>query len=296
MKPNLVLLNVGTNDCSFNIDLPGAGARMQSLVQSVFDAVPGVVVIMSTLIPSPGIKDCAKELSDQFRQLVPKIQNGRLGLADFNAAMDPATMFSDDPIHPNDFGYEFMASVLWKAIWETSSALQAPLDNGQDDSQPISTCAKQAGVSRGPIITQQGSGHDDGTYVHKSIGKGVLVDCRIQKPTAQSESAAIPTHIFFAQLTNINAVDRSAALDDWVSCLCPLCSRPMLVMLTNCNRFAFTIGPPRMVRTSTGSVRISAMAILPPRLCWMFSKIAMEDRVSCLPRRLHSLVFALPLI
>ncbi|GFP57140.1 multidomain esterase [Trichoderma asperellum] len=216
MKPNLVLLNVGTNDCSFNIDLPGAGARMQSLVQSVFDAVPGVVVIMSTLIPSPGIKDCAKELSDQFRQLVPKIQNGRLGLADFNAAMDPATMFSDDPIHPNDFGYEFMASVLWKAIWETSSALQAPLDNGQDDSQPISTCAKQAGVSRGPIITQQGSGHDDGTYVHKSIGKGVLVDCRIQKPTAQSESAAIPTHIFFAQLTNINAVDRSAALDDWI--------------------------------------------------------------------------------
>ncbi|KAL5083333.1 hypothetical protein Trisim1_001784 [Trichoderma cf. simile WF8] len=216
MKPNLVLLNVGTNDCSFNIDLPNAGARMQSLVQSIFDAVPGVVVIMSTLIPSPGITDCAKDLSAQFRQIVPKIQNGRLGLADFNAAMDQATMFSDDPIHPNDYGYEFMASVWWQAINELSSALSAPLDNGQDDSQPSETCAKQAGVSRGPIITQNGSGHDDGIYVHKSTSKGVLVDGRIQKPTDKTESDAIPSHMFFAQLTNTNGVDRSAALDDWI--------------------------------------------------------------------------------
>lgn len=219
MKPNLVLLNVGTNDCSFNIDLPNAGARMQSLVQSIFDAVPGVVVIMSTLIPSPGITDCAKDLSAQFRQVVPKIQNGRLGLADFNAAMDQATMFSDDPIHPNDYGYEFMASVWWQAINELSSALSAPLDNGQDDSQPTETCAKQAGVSRGPIITQNGSGHDDGIYVHNSTSKGVLVDGRIQKPTDKIESDAIPSHMFFAQLTNTNGVDRSAALDDWVGCL-----------------------------------------------------------------------------
>jgi hypothetical protein len=268
MKPNLVLLNVGTNDCSYNIDLPNAGARMQSLVQSIFNAVPGVVVIMSTLIPSPGITDCAKNLSEQFRQVVPKIQNGRLGLADFNALMDQSTMFSDDPIHPNDYGYEFMASVWWQAINATSSALQAPLDNGQDDSQPTETCAKQAGVSRGPITTQNGSGHDDGIYIHNSTSRGILVDGRIQKPTAQNESDAIPSHIFFAQLTNINGVDRSAALDDWgrLSLFSmflvpvPLCHA--LIVLANWNRSAFITELPRMERTNTGSAKISAMAAL----------------------------------
>ncbi|KAH6611487.1 hypothetical protein Trco_001507 [Trichoderma cornu-damae] len=216
MKPNLVLLNVGTNDCSYNIDLPNAGARIQSLVQNIFDSVPGVVVIMSTLVPSPGIRDCAVNLSEQYRQVASSFDNGRIALADYNSAMDPVAHFSDDPIHPNDLGYKFMASVLWDAISEVDYALTAPLDNGQDDSKDTLTCAKQAGVSRGPIITQKGSGHDDGIYVHQSTGRGVLVDGRIQKPPAQSEADAIPSHIFFAQLTNIGGVDRSASLDDWI--------------------------------------------------------------------------------
>lgn len=216
MKPNLVLLNVGTNDCSDNIDLDHAGDRMAALVTDIFDSVPGVVVIMSTLVPSPGIKACAYRLSGQYRAVAQKLDNGRLALADFNSAMSDS-MFSDDPLHPSDAGYEFMASVWWDAIRKLEDAITAPLDNGMDDSKgSSSTCAKVAGVSHGPIITQKGYGHDDGIYVHKSQRHGVLPSLRFTKPTSKTEVDEIPGLIWFAQLTNIYNADRQFALDDWV--------------------------------------------------------------------------------
>ncbi|AEO70515.1 carbohydrate esterase family 3 protein [Thermothielavioides terrestris NRRL 8126] len=217
MKPNLVLLNVGTNDCSNNIDLDHAGDRMEALVTDIFNSVPGVVVIMSTLLPSPGVKDCAARVSAQYRAVAKKLQNGRLALADFNAAMSgDASMFSDDPIHPSDAGYKFMASVWWDAIAKVQDAITAPLDNGKDDDAGASaTCAKVAGVSRGPVLTQQGSGHDDGGYVHRSQPRGVLPSLRFGKPADKSEASQIPGLIWFAQLTNPGNVDREKALDDW---------------------------------------------------------------------------------
>ncbi|KAK4182717.1 hypothetical protein QBC35DRAFT_546288 [Podospora australis] len=217
LKPNLVLVNVGTNDCTGNIDLDHAGQRMEALVRKIFADVPGVVVILSTLIPSPNIKACAVQLSAQYRTIPGNINNGRIGLADFNAAMtDPSFFSSDDGIHPTDAGYKFMASVWWDAIHKFEDVITPPLNNGFDDSKASSTCAKKAGVSRGPIITQLGSGHDDGLYKHKSTSQGVLPDLRFTKPNDKNESAEIPSLIWFAQITNIDGVSRDLALDDWV--------------------------------------------------------------------------------
>ena len=51
-KPNIVLLHAGTNDAVQSIDLNNAGARLGTLIDRLFDAIPGVTVIASTLLPN----------------------------------------------------------------------------------------------------------------------------------------------------------------------------------------------------------------------------------------------------
>ncbi len=178
--------------------------------------MPGVVVVLSTLLPSPAIKACAARMSEKYRAVGAKFKNGRIVVADFNSAVTDSMFSSDDAIHPTDEGYKFMASVWWDAISKIEANITAPIDTGVDDSKATASCAKVAGVSRGPIITQLGSGHDDGIYVHKSQGHGILPTLRFNKPADKTEADEIPHLIWFAQLTNINHVDRSLALDDWV--------------------------------------------------------------------------------
>jgi len=51
-QPNLVLLHVGTNDAVQSIDINNAGSRVGTLIDRLFDAIPGVTIVASTLLPN----------------------------------------------------------------------------------------------------------------------------------------------------------------------------------------------------------------------------------------------------
>jgi lysophospholipase L1-like esterase len=69
-KPNLVLLNVGTNDGVQNIDLDNAGKRMEALLKTIYNSSPGVVVILSTLLPNRNSNERIEYINQQYRALV----------------------------------------------------------------------------------------------------------------------------------------------------------------------------------------------------------------------------------
>lgn len=71
-QPNLVLINVGTNDAAQNHDISGAGDRMIQLLDKVFSAVPNTTIILSTLLPNKNAATEAKavDISHQFRDQV----------------------------------------------------------------------------------------------------------------------------------------------------------------------------------------------------------------------------------
>lgn len=72
-----------------------------------------------------------------------------------------------DATHPNDVGYEKMASV-WATAFkkvEKKGWLVPPIDTGGSDD---SNCYPSASGFRGPVQTQQGSGYSDGDYAHSS--------------------------------------------------------------------------------------------------------------------------------
>jgi hypothetical protein len=211
-----------SNDCGYGFDQTTAGARMKNLTDDVFNSIPGVTIIMSTLTISRDYNACASNLSQQFRNLVYNYPAGtRIMMADWNAAMT-ADMLGPDGIHPDDAGYKYFAAVWWDAIRKMESGIQPPKQvAGIDDAAvtAASTCSKKAGNAKGPIQIQKGSGHNDSWYVHSSEDHGVIVDARIQKGGVKTIDDAIPTHIFFAQMINAYNQDRSDALDDWIRIL-----------------------------------------------------------------------------
>ncbi|KNG86106.1 hypothetical protein ANOM_004862 [Aspergillus nomiae NRRL 13137] len=83
-KPNVVLINAGTNDCRRNISIPGAGEH-------------GVRIVLADMDPETD--------DDNNRLSYPK---------------DYTTNGVADDTHPNEQGYAKMANVWYKAILEAS--------------------------------------------------------------------------------------------------------------------------------------------------------------------------------
>ncbi|KAK3372649.1 carbohydrate esterase family 3 protein [Podospora didyma] len=224
LKPNLVLVNVGTNDCDDN-DASASGPDMEKLIDDIFLGVPDVTLIVSTLARSRDHGACAAAASQAYRDVVAKSKYAgkRLGLADFYNAHTLAEHISTaDGKHPNDAGYRIFAAVWYDAITKIESKIQPagaanpPIDDGATGGP--NTCTKEAGDARGPVQSQAGSGHDDGIYVHSSVSRGALTSARIQKNNdPASVIDGIPSHMFFANIVVKNPnFERKDAMDDWI--------------------------------------------------------------------------------
>ncbi|RKU41801.1 hypothetical protein DL546_001959 [Coniochaeta pulveracea] len=219
LKPNLVLINAGTNDCGDTGDGANAARDMKVMLDGIFDSMADVTIILSTLVPSGKNNPCASFVSQQYRDLVTNSHAGRrIGLADINFAIGSDFSLLHDDTHPNDAGYKLFAAVWWDAISQLEDVIQPPSADGPDDATSFSSCSKVACTARGPVKTQQGSGHDDGNYVHNSESLDALVSARIEyKGDSSGLNELIPFRMFFANLikTDPNA-ERKEAPDDWV--------------------------------------------------------------------------------
>jgi hypothetical protein len=192
---------------------------MKRLVDDIFSSIPGVTVIVSTLVKSRDHDACATKVSQMYRNLVAGYPGGtRIGLADINS-VETYDMIAADGTHLTDAGYKLFAAVWWDAIRKLQGQIQPPAKvSGLDDTAKaaLTTCTKKAGSAAGPIQIQKGSGHNDSMYEHSSVNRSVLVDARIQKGPDDRINESIFTHLFFAQLINPYNVERSDALDDWI--------------------------------------------------------------------------------
>ncbi|XEU97574.1 hypothetical protein FSHL1_002860 [Fusarium sambucinum] len=223
MMPNLVLINAGLNDCNNGGDPSKAGERTKALVDDIFDNVPGVTVILSTLMRN-GDADrdaCSKDISRQIRSVAKGYKKGtRIGLADVRDVMKISDI-GPDKDHPTDEGYKFFAGVWWDAISQMEDRIQPPAAvSGIDDSATGQSkqCKKVAGNAGLPGQTQLGSGHDDGNYVHASTSRGTLESAVIDKGSdPKSITDDIPWHIFFANIVKGDPnAPRTDSLDDWI--------------------------------------------------------------------------------
>lgn len=228
-KPNVVLINCGTNDASPSNkqNVPETATRMEAVLNHLYDKIENVTIILSTLMPR---RDAAADanvniINPGYRSLVQRFDSAgrKIVLAELNNGfLDTNTDYFDD-IHPNEKGAAKLAAVWDQAILvaESRGFLTEPVDTGiPDDGSGAgggsggNTCDVTLGAGRGPVRTQVGFGADDGTYGHAE-GAPYALDTGTQwfRPIENDTMS-----LAFAQLVNVNNVDPGGERDDLVHC------------------------------------------------------------------------------
>lgn len=204
-QPNLVLLHVGTNDAVQDLDIQNAMVRLESLIDRLFDAIPGVTIIASTLLPNTNSKTQANIdiINNQIPNLVQERQSSGkwITYVDFASSYFSLSDLSDGT-HPNDDGYLKMAEVWYQGIEVADSqGWLSTLANGVSDvvsGGSNTTCDKLPGNAIGPTQTQMSSGSDDGPYVH--IGTQVDGFAGFKNPPTVNFNNPLPEGVFWADI------------------------------------------------------------------------------------------------
>ena len=187
-KANIVMINCGTNDADENLDISSAGARMESILNTIWNTEgqenPDACVMLSLLLPTkdPVGSGTSPSINSQYMALQAKYEGlGKCIYIADTRVTDPSTgdtwfTLDDlfDTIHPTDFGYLKLADIFVDAIMQAynDGKIITPLPS---DTVAAAGCDKTYGngVYAG-ALTQRGSGVDDGIYLHNSEGGDIV--------------------------------------------------------------------------------------------------------------------------
>lgn len=162
-RPNVVLINAGTNDAKRTVPVSQTALDMRRLIDDVFAEVPNAVVVLSTLLPTKdepaGAMEKARSINAEYRALVGQYVPDADADADdiafkvMLAELDDGQFITladiHDGTHPTDKGNQKMAAVWHSAIQEAERRgwLSEPSSTGEfedgDTKEP--TCRKEVG-------------------------------------------------------------------------------------------------------------------------------------------------------
>ncbi|KAF4963513.1 hypothetical protein FSARC_8480 [Fusarium sarcochroum] len=184
-KPNIVIINAGTNDANTPVDPERAGRRMNNILDALWqaDGMSETCIIVSTLIPTDNVNGAKNQdtINAQYRTLVlTRAEEGKcIHLADmwpkgqqwFNLDTD---YYTETPrVHPNDVGHTKMAAVFYNAISRALDRKQVVQPGKFTEGSSVCPKFSGSGIDAGGL-TQRGSGYDDGIYYHDSVESDVL--------------------------------------------------------------------------------------------------------------------------
>ncbi|KAL5335544.1 hypothetical protein BJX70DRAFT_401448 [Aspergillus crustosus] len=228
-KPNIILINAGTNDAnSAHGSTPAeAPQNMRNLLDHLYKEVNNVTVVLSTILGrrdglnsnvdliNAGYRSIAQEYAAMGRNIV---------LAEMEDGFLSTTTDYHDNLHPNELGYAKMATIWDQAILvaEQQGLLSQPIDTGIPDTNTdegggdgSSTCDPVLGGGRGPVNTQVGSGSDDGPYTHADVAR---IEVRVGPDRVIDRRDSVVDQLYFAQLVNVNKVDPGQEYDELIYC------------------------------------------------------------------------------
>lgn len=131
-KPNVVLINAGTNDATQGWHVAGAGGRMEEMIRDVVAVSPRAVVVLSTLLLNldANAEENVKAINRQFVEAAGRLkaEGRKVVLVDMHGPDGPLPGDMSDDTHPNDVGYRKMADIWFRGLEAASDAgwLQAP--------------------------------------------------------------------------------------------------------------------------------------------------------------------------
>ncbi|HYN96638.1 MAG TPA: SGNH/GDSL hydrolase family protein [Pilimelia sp.] len=114
-EPDVVLLQIGTNDANRNDHVATAHRRLSALIDDILAARRGIRVVVSQLPPAqnPAVDERIRAYNAHLPAVVAA-KGPRVTLTSMYG-MDRTTGFAD-PLHPNDAGYRYLAENWYRAL------------------------------------------------------------------------------------------------------------------------------------------------------------------------------------
>ena len=127
-KPNIVLLMIGTNDCIDNYDMANATTRLSTLIGTIYDQLPDVLIVVAQPIPSrgdasqnddTGLSARLKTYGDAIPAVVRSwADKGKhISIVDMYTPFNPnKTSLIEDQWHPNLAGYVLLGTQWYSVL------------------------------------------------------------------------------------------------------------------------------------------------------------------------------------
>ncbi|KAL4787093.1 SGNH hydrolase-type esterase domain-containing protein [Aspergillus varians] len=193
MQPNLILINVGTNDGIRNVHITNAGQRIDRLITELFASIPNTTIILSTLIPNARVQRVIQRLNKEYREVAARRrkQGDRVVLAEMAYFLNVDQLV--DGTHPDDQGYREMAAVWWAAIQQAEEEGMLGRPNGVAKSaisllSEVNMTSNANALDDGPVedpllpayVAPAQPGEGSGVGAYGLLGRGMWVMFGIQ--------------------------------------------------------------------------------------------------------------------
>nr|OQN97569.1 hypothetical protein B0A51_18929 [Rachicladosporium sp. CCFEE 5018] len=134
--PNVILLNIGTNNCGLKAKDPSAApAQYRTLLDHIKSRDADALVVVSSLLPNLNAKvnTCVQNLNVAIRRVAREAasRGQRIAIVDMYDAVPTSDINIKDGTHPNDDGYSRMAEVWYNGIIAAARNISAPESGGR---------------------------------------------------------------------------------------------------------------------------------------------------------------------
>lgn len=132
-RPNVVTLEIGTNDLNQDHRVATAADRLSALIDRITADDPGVTVLVGSLIPSRSHTE--EPHRPAFNRAVPGVVRAKRAAGEHVGYVDMSAVARSDlasPLHPDDRGYRKMAAAFDRAVQSADRAgwIKAPAAAG----------------------------------------------------------------------------------------------------------------------------------------------------------------------
>ncbi|MFE5792246.1 ricin-type beta-trefoil lectin domain protein [Streptomyces sp. NPDC056503] len=133
-RPNVVTLEIGTNDLNRDYEIPTATDRLKALIDRITLAAPDATVLVGTVIVSTSAS--VESHRAAFNAELPGIVQAAQAAGKHVRLVDMSTLTTadlDDFLHPNDSGYKKMADAFDAGVQAANAAgwIKPPVSLGE---------------------------------------------------------------------------------------------------------------------------------------------------------------------
>ncbi|MGW2650111.1 ricin-type beta-trefoil lectin domain protein [Streptomyces sp. NPDC001393] len=122
-RPNVITLEIGTNDLNGNYQIPTATDRLRALIDRITEDAPDATVLLGTVIISTSGTEEANRPA--FNAKLPGIVQAEQAAGKHVRLVDMSALTTadlSDPLHPNDNGYRKMADAFNAGVQAADAA------------------------------------------------------------------------------------------------------------------------------------------------------------------------------